>query len=219
MVQNPILWSFRRCPYAMRARLGLLAAGVTVELREIVLRAKPEAFLQTSPTATVPALRDGEHVLDESLDIMVWALRQNDPLGLLDMPQEGWDLIEANDGPYKAALDHTKYATRYPDLDPKAERVIASGYLIVLDQQLQGHPWLFGDQPKLADLAILPFVRQFANIDRTWFGAQDWPNLAAWLNRFTSGDTFEKIMPKFPPWNDGDAPVFFGDAASHSQAV
>ncbi len=219
MLQYPTLWSFRRCPYAMRARLGILSAGLKVELREIILRAKPEAFLETSPSATVPALRLSDQVLDESLDIMVWALRQNDPLALLDMPDDGWDLIQANDGPYKAALDHTKYATRYPDLDHVAERAVASAYLVALEERLQGQMWLFGEQPKLADLAILPFVRQFANIDRAWFDVQDWSSLRAWLDRFTDSVMFAQIMPKFPPWSQGDAPVLFGDVADHSQSV
>ena len=126
MCNHPIFWSFRRCPYAMRARLAVLGAGLKVELREIVLRDKPQAFLNTSPSATVPALRLGDRVLDESLDIMVWALKQRDPQRMLDMPDEGWQLIARNDGPFKAALDHTKYAVRYPDLDPRAERAKAA---------------------------------------------------------------------------------------------
>ncbi|NVO25622.1 glutathione S-transferase [Donghicola mangrovi] len=206
----PVLYSFRRCPYAMRARLGLLSAGMPVELREVVLRDKPQAFLETSPTGTVPALRAGDLVIDESLDIMVWALRQSDPLGLLDMPPEGWDLIAANDGPFKAALDHTKYVTRYPDHDPEAERAKAATHLAALDRRLTGHDWLFGDRETLADLAILPFVRQFAYIDRAWFDAQPWPHLIGWLDRFLASDRFARVMPKFPQWTEGAEPVIFG---------
>ena len=206
----PIFWTFRRCPYAMRARLALLSARVTVELREILLRDKPRAFLETSASATVPALRLDDRVLDESLDIMVWALRQNDPERLLDMPDKGWDLIAANDGPFKQALDHTKYASRHPDLDPAEERRKAAGYLVELDAQLAGRQWLFGASPAIADLAILPFVRQFANTDRPWFDAQAWPGLIAWLDRFTGGKPFARIMTKYPPWSEGDPPVWFG---------
>lgn len=210
MTPHPILWTFRRCPYAMRARLGILSAGVQVELREILLRDKPQAFLDTSATATVPALRLQDRVIDESQDIMVWALERNDPLRLLDMPQDGWSLIETNDGPFKAALDHTKYATRYPELDHEAERNRAASYLIDLDQQLSGQPWLFGNCATLADLALLPFVRQFAHIDRAWFDDQPWPNLILWLDRFLGGEAFGQIMHKYKPWSEDDEPIWFG---------
>lgn len=210
MPPHPILWSFRRCPYAIRARLAIQQAGLRVELREILLRDKPQAFLDTSPSATVPTLRDGANVLDESLDIMVWALRRNDPIGLLDMPPEGWALIEANDGPFKTALDHTKYAVRYPDLDAGEERARAARHLAALDPMIGDGAWLFGTRPTLADLALLPFVRQFANTDRAWFDAQDWPGLHGWLDRFTEGPAFHAIMVKHPPWFEGQAPLWFG---------
>ena len=213
MTSHPILWSFRRCPYAIRARLAVQSAGLRVELREILLRDKPDAFLDTSPSATVPALRLSDRVLDESLDIMIWALKQSDPMGLLDMPEEGWDLIADNDGPFKAALDHTKYATRFPDLDPEEERARAGTYLAALDARLAGKDWLFGARPTIADLALLPFVRQFANIDRPRFDAEGWTNLNGWLDRFLESDAFSGVMPKFTPWKTGDAPFWFGDGA------
>ena len=212
MDQDPIFWSFRRCPYAMRARLAVRFADVQVELREILLRDKPQAFLDTSASATVPALKAGDLVIDESLDIMVWALKQNDPLGLLEMPEAGWDLIGANDGPFKAALDHTKYASRYPDMDASEEREKATAHLMELEAMFDGQPWLFGSRPTLADYAILPFVRQFAHIDRAWFDAQDWPELRGWLDRFLESDSFQAIMQKYPPWADGDAATYFGRA-------
>lgn len=213
MTSHPILWSFRRCPYAIRARLALASSGLRVELREILLRDKPQAFLDTSASATVPALRAGDDILDESLDIMVWALTRNDPQGLLDMPQVGWDLISDNDGPFKDALDHTKYAVRYPDHDAEVERETAARYLRVLDARLIGQDWLFGARATLADLAILPFVRQFANIDRAWFDAQDWPHLIVWLDRFLESEAFAHVMGKYPPWTSGQAPVWFDAAA------
>lgn len=210
MSKPPILWSFRRCPYAMRARLAVKSAGITVELREILLKDKPQAFRDTSPSATVPALGLLDRVLDESLDIMVWALEQADPDGLLDMPQDGWALIAANDGPFKTALDHTKYAVRFPDLDAEAERGKAGAILHDLDHRLKGQAALFGPRHSLADLAILPFVRQFANTDRGWFDGQDWPDLIRWLEGFTQGDAFTQIMGKHAPWAEGDTPVWFG---------
>lgn len=210
MTEHPILWSFRRCPYAIRARLAIARAGVQVELREITLRNKPELFRQTSASATVPALRIGDHVIDESLDIMVWALKQNDPARMLDMPETGWDLIATNDGAFKAALDHTKYATRYPDLDPEAERARAATILMRLNDQLGRQTWLFGDRPSLADDAIVPFVRQFANIDRDWFDAQPWPALIAWLDLSLASELFADVMVKYEPWVEGAQPIWFG---------
>jgi glutathione S-transferase len=210
MTDFPILWTFRRCPYAMRARLAILCSGVNVELREILLRDKPAAFLSTSPTATVPTLRYGTQVFDESLDIMVWALKQADPQRLLDMPDEGWSLIETSDGPFKTALDHTKYAVRYPTLDAEIERDKAASFLMSLDQRLSSQKALFGDRLTISDYAILPFVRQFANIDRDWFDAQPWPNLSAWLTDFTQSDRFARIMAKCTPWSEGDLVILFG---------
>jgi glutathione S-transferase len=209
MANDPILWTFRRCPYAIRARLALASSGVKVELREILLRDKPKAFLQTSPSGTVPTLHLPDQVIDESLEIMVWALGQNDPQQLLDMPQVGWDLIATNDGPFKDALDHTKYATRYPDLNIQEERSKAASYLRNLDEQLDRRSWLFGDRPTLADLALLPFVRQFAHIDRAWFDEQGWQNLAAWLDRFLESDAFLRVMNKYTPWTEGETTIWF----------
>ena len=209
MDTHPIFWTFRRCPYAMRARLALASSGVGGELREILLRDKPDAFLETSASATVPALRAGDLVIDESRDIMIWALEQSDPEHLLDMPESGWELIARNDGPFKQALDHTKYASRYPDLDASVERAKAAEFLMDLEGQLDGQTWLFGVRPTVADYAILPFVRQFANTDRAWFDAQDWPNVRGWLDRFLESERFKGIMSKYAPWAEGDAPVWF----------
>ena len=207
MPPTPILWSFRRCPYAMRARLAIQSAGVQCELREILLKDKPAAFLAASASDTVPALQT-DTTIDESHDIMIWALLQNDPEGWLDMPDEGYDLITENDGPFKAALDHTKYAVRHPDKDEAEERAKASIFLQDLNQRLT-KAYLFKDTPTLADMAILPFVRQFANTDRAWFDVQDWSNLIHWLDAFLTSDAFKGIMAKYPPWQDGQTPVHF----------
>ncbi|MDG1118644.1 MAG: glutathione S-transferase [Flavimaricola sp.] len=203
---TPILYSFRRCPYAMRARLALAVSGQLVELREVSLKAKHPAFLAASASGTVPCLVTEEATLDESLDIMIWALQKNDPEGWLTMPQAGRDWISRADGPFKQALDRTKYATRYADADPAEERVKAAGFLADLEAQLSD--WIF-DRPTLADFAILPFVRQFAFIDKTWFDAQPWPRLQAWLERFLSSDQFDRIMPKYPIWDEADEAILF----------
>lgn len=204
---KPILYSFRRCPYAMRARLAVAAAGVGVELREILLKDKPEAFLAVSESGTVPSLVTADGVIDESFDIMLWALKQNDPQRWLTMPDEGFDWITRADGPFKQALDRTKYETRYRDSDPSQQRDIAAGFLSDLDAQITH--WMYDDHPTLADYAILPFVRQFAFIDKAWFDAQAWPNLQGWLERFLTSKGFEAMMLKYPPWKEGDAPVSF----------
>lgn len=203
----PILYSFRRCPYAMRARLGIASARQSVELREIVLRDKSPEFLTASPSGTVPCLVADGQSIDESLDVMIWALNRNDPEHWLDMPDAGWDLIKTADGPFKRALDRTKYATRYPDENPDAHRADAMAFLAGLDRQID--TWLFG-RPTIADFAILPFVRQFAFIDKNRFDAEPLPNLHRWLAQFLASDRFEAIMAKYDKWHAGDPPIFFG---------
>jgi len=220
---RPVLYSFRRCPYAIRARLAIAVSGVGVELREVVLRDKPQAFLDASPSGTVPCLvtagqsENGAEavagiepeplVIDESLDIMIWALEHNDPEAWLDMPDAGHEWIARCDGPFKRALDRTKYAPRYPDADPEVERDRAHGFLSDLDSVLD-EDWIFG-RPTLADFAILPFVRQFAFIDKQRFDAEPWPRLLPWLERFLGTPRFESVMRKYPKWHDGDTPTPF----------
>lgn len=173
----PVLYSFRRCPYAMRARLALAVSGQVCELREVVLRAKPQGLLQASPKATVPVLvlPDGT-VLEQSLDIMRWALACNDPAGWLT-PSLGDEagmlaLIAECDGPFKQALDRCKYPSRYPEADAALARARAVEWLQGLEARLAEQPFLFGTQVALADMAIAPFVRQFAGIDADWWAAQ-----------------------------------------------
>lgn len=208
------LYSFRRCPYAMRARLAIKCADIRVELREVVLRDKPEAMLALSPKGTVPVLQleDGR-LLEESLDIALWALGENDPLGLLPKEEarlnEALSLIVVNDGPFKHHLDRTKYGTRYPDEDPAEHRAAASAHLMQLNERLAKTPWLLGARMTIADITIAPFVRQFANIDRSWFNAEPWPHLITWLERFLASELFQSVMQKYPQWREGDAPTFF----------
>lgn len=190
----------------MRARLAIASSGQPVELREIVLRDKAPSFLGASPSGTVPCLVTESGVIDESLDIMKWALSQHDPESWLEMPDDGWDWIARTDGPFKSALDRTKYGTRYPDTDPNEQRELAAVFLSDLNDQIKN--WIF-DQPSIADYAILPFVRQFAFIDKAWFDEQPWPNLHAWLERFLASDRFDSIMEKYAKWAEGDAPILF----------
>lgn len=209
MATLPVLWTFRRCPYAMRARLAIVSSGQHVELREILLRDKPAPFRAASPKATVPVIQDGTAVIEESRDVMLWALNRNDPEGWLDMPDTGHALIDTCDGPFKMALDHTKYAVRFPDREEADERAKAMVFLRDLNQRLEKTPFLMGNRRTLADMAILPFVRQFANTDRAWFDAQGLLPLTAWLDDFLASPRFRAVMTKYPPWQAGQDQVFF----------
>jgi glutathione S-transferase len=203
----PILYSFRRCPYAMRARLAILASGTVCELREVKLSAKPAALIEASPKATVPVLvqPDGA-VIAESLEIMRWCLGQSDPAGWL--ARDDPTLIAANDGPFKRNLDAYKYPDR--QRDPGVHRAAGLTFLTELDSRLAGQGQLCGAAPGLADMAIMPFVRQFAAIDPAWFAAQPLPQLKPWLAGHLKSALFAAIMVRFAPWQAGDAPVFFG---------
>lgn len=205
----PVLYSFRRCPYAMRARMALWVAGVTVELREVKLAAKPPALLAASPKGTVPvlALHDGQ-VIDQSLDIMRWALAQADPEGWLAGDDAG--LIAANDGVFKHHLDRAKYPGRYDEDGVTDHRAAALALLEPLEERLAQAPFLCGETCSLTDIALFPFIRQFAAIDPDWFAAQGLSHLQGWLARLLASDLFAAIMPKFAPWQEGDAPVLFG---------
>ncbi len=217
----PILYSFRRCPYAMRARLALAVSGQRCELREILLRNKPAEMLAASPKATVPVLLLPEGtVIDQSLDIMRWALRQNDAEGWIPADSASREaqqtLIAANDGPFKRDLDRYKYPNRYAgehagdeQAFAQTHRSSAARWLMGVDAMLGRHDWLFGPTASLADMAILPFVRQFAHTDAAWFAEQPWPHLLGWLARWESGALFERVMEKYPPWKAGQRGVEF----------
>ena len=200
----------------MRARLAIAVSGIQTELREVVLRDKPPEMLAASPKATVPVLvLPDDRVLEESLDLMFWALEQSDPEDWLTPWQGSHDaveaLIEINDGPFKRALDRYKYPSRYPDenIDREEQREIALGFLKDYDEQLAATGWLFGDQPSLADMALLPFVRQYAHVAKDWFDAQSIPNVQRWLTRFLESPLFLSIMMKYPKWEAPAAGVTF----------
>lgn len=210
----PVLYSFRRCPYAMRARLALTMSGEAHELREVVLRNKPAEMLAASPKGTVPVLvLPGSEVMDESLDVMLWALRRNDPEQWLAPAQGSLDdmltLIAGNDGAFKRSLDRYKYPNRYAEESAgnaeafaQRQRGLGAAWLLKLDGMLAGG-WLFGERVSLADMALLPFVRQFAHTDPVWFAEQPWPRLQAWLARFEASGLFVGVMEKHAPWQAG----------------
>ena len=209
----PILYSFRRCPYAIRARLAIKASGVQVALREVVLRDKPAELLQASSKATVPVLQlpDGR-VLEQSLDIMRWALEQHDPHEWL-RPQEQEEalaLIALNDGPFKQALDGYKYASRHPDRPMHAWRDEAVGVMLApLNARLADRPFLLRDTASLADMAIVPFIRQFAAVEPDWFDNAPFAPLQAWMHRIVSSGMFQSVMAKFTPWQAGKTEATF----------
>lgn len=202
---DPVLYSFRRCPYAMRARLALVVSGTRCELREIKLSAKPQTMLDASPKGTVPVLvlPDGE-VIDQSLEIMRWALTNRDPEGWL--ARDDPSLIAANDGTFKYHLDRYKYPERY-GTDALAHRAEGLTFLRVLETRLTGSAQLCGSTRGLADAATIPFVRQFAAVDREWFGAQPLPHLKVWLAGHLASDLFMAIMTRLAPWSPGDHPI------------
>jgi len=211
----PVLYSFRRCPYAVRARMALAISGQACALREIVFRAKPADMLAASPKGTVPVLvLPGGRVIDESLDIMHWTLERHDPGSWLrpedSTPADMAALIEAIDGPFKHHLDRYKYAARHDDADPATERDAALTLLAPLNTRLDRHAFLFGARATLADIAIFPFVRQFANTDRAWFDGLPLAPLQTWLAGLLAAPLFNAVMDKYPRWSPGDANIVFG---------
>lgn len=204
----PILYSFRRCPYAMRARMALLVAGLPCVLREVELRAKPAAMLAASPKGTVPVLvlPQGE-VLAESLDIMHWALARHDPRGWRDGAAAAQALIAACDGEFKHHLDRYKYAGRYPGADAADHRARAAAFVAALEARLAADAWLAGARPGLADAAVMPFVRQYAHTEAAWFAGQSWPRVQAWLAALEASALFATAMRKVAPWQPDQAPL------------
>ncbi len=196
----PLLYSFRRCPYAIRARLAIAQAGVAVLVHEVALRDKPQALLNLSPKGTVPVLRlpDGQ-VIEQSLDIMKWALRQHDPQAWLRTSPND-DLIDTNDGPFKHWLDRYKYAQRHPQHSASHYREQAVQVLVApLEDRLKHQAFLGGSQPCLADVALFPFIRQFAAVDSTWFELSQWSHTRQWLAGWATSALFAQVMAKPTP--------------------
>lgn len=196
-----ILYSFRRCPWAMRARLALHYAGCAVQVHEVAMKHKPAELLALSPKGTVPVLDTGSVVLEESLDIMRWALAQHDPQDwrLLDDPaaaQQGEALIARNDSTFKAQVNLYKYAERYPEYTRAQYRLQAEPWLAELEGLLGGRPYLLADYPSLADAALLPLLRQFAGVEPKWFAEAPYPQLRSWLQGWLASDVFKAVMAK-----------------------
>ncbi len=212
--EKPILYSFRRCPYAMRARMAIAVSGQICALREVVLRNKPPEMIAASPKGTVPiiVLPDGQ-IIEESLKIMYWALYRNDPEGWLapinEYSHDVEALISENDGSFKDNLDRYKYSNRYEHSNPLYHRKKGTEFLKKLDARLSKTTFLSGNKFTFTDAAISPFIRQFANHDRDWFNALELPGIQKWLNNIINSDKFLNIMTKYPAWESGsDEPAF-----------
>ena len=202
---KPILYSFRRCPYAIRARMALNYAGIAVELREVLLRDKPFSMLQASAKGTVPVLvLPGDRVIDESAEVMRWALDQQDPQRWWrnDLANATNALVEENDFVFKKHLDHYKYADRHPEQTAIFYRTAAEEFLQKLEQRLVRRHFLMDSDLSFADVAIFPFIRQFAFVDKAWFDQTSYPKLQAWLQSFLDSDLFLSVMKKFPTWRE-----------------
>ena len=199
----PILYSYRRCPYAMRARMALKLAGIQVEIREISLREKPAHMLQVSPKGTVPVLvlADGS-VIEQSLEIMQWALKARALQTNIHEASRAASLvlISENDDAFKRALDAYKYPERYPSKTQGQHRADGEVFLQKLENLLQNNLYLFGNAPSLADIAIFPFVRQFAAVDAAWFDDSPYPKLKVWLKTLVDSELFASIMEKQPTY-------------------
>ena len=216
MSNHPVFYSFRRCPYAMRARWALLEAGLLVQWREIDLKTKPVEMLEVSPKGTVPVLvlNDGT-VIDESLEVMNWALKQADPRGLLNTPGST-DLISENDGPFKHHLDRFKYSDRYPNTSKDDHRDAGLAILRRWNDRIAADGWLMGEQITLADAALWPFVRQWRIADPVSFDADPTlTSLRTWLSGFLDNPMFQRLMQRADPWSpNGLQPHFPADAVS-----
>ena len=192
-----LLYSFRRCPYAMRARLALRYSGVAVRIIEVSLKAKPAEMLALSPKGTVPVLSVEGRVIEESLEIMQWALAQHDPDDwLLQGDPAVLALIAENDQVFKHHLNRYKYAERYPEQPMEHYRAEGEVFLQKLEGLLAEREYLLAEHPSLADAALAPFVRQFAHVDREWFAGTAYDRLQAWLHRFLESPLFTAVMAK-----------------------
>jgi len=214
MLELPILYSFRRCPYAIRARLAIKVSNIKVELREVLLADKPKELLACSPKGTVPVLvLPDATVIEESRDIMLWALTQQDPQNWLSdhiaQRDEINRLIDINDTEFKQHLDHYKYADRFPEKSTETYRQQGERFLQQLEEKLKNNLYLVADEISLADMAIFPFVRQFAFVDKTWFEQTEYKKLQTWLDNLLADNLFSEVMKKYSRWRPDDTLQIF----------
>jgi len=215
-MSHPVLYSLRQCPYAMRARIGVLLANQSVVLRDIVMTNIPTEMLTASPKGTVPVLvLSDSSVIEESLNIMLWALKQNDPDNLLyrherDALDNMLTLIQRCDNEFVDALKKYKAASRYHDSNILSYRQQCEIFINDLEESLKKHHFIMGDSASLVDYAILPFIRQFSNVDKKWYKQAPYPKLQQWLENHYQNPIFAKAMTKYPQWLDSNEIVIFG---------
>jgi glutathione S-transferase len=197
---RPYLFSYRRCPYAMRARMALVESDIEFDIYEISLRNKPYEMLSISPKGTVPVLRVNELVLDESLDIMKWASQnsKSNQFQILSLQDKkiSDELISLNDGKFKVSLDHYKYFDRYPDKSIIKYRESCYFFLEILEERLSSTNFLISDERTFVDISIFPFIRQFMNVDKTWFDNSKYKKIKKWLILLIESDLFKRVMVK-----------------------
>lgn len=230
----PVLYSLRNCPYAMRARIAIFKSKQAVLLRDVVLTNKPQEMLIASPKGTVPVLvlANGT-VIDESLAVMLWTLTETDPDNLMHSDVDGsindkadsvlaemLTLIDEFDHDFKACLDKYKCAKRYQrgnSLEDSIEqcRAACEVYIQQLEHRLTEHAFLMSDKESLADIALLPFIRQFAKVERQWYLQSPYSKVRQWLNHYLQSPMFTKVMAKYPLWLDNYDVVIFGDTTLH----
>jgi glutathione S-transferase len=211
MQTHPVLYSFRRCPYAIRARMALKNASIVCELREVNLNNKPLVMTNLSNKGTVPVLQltDGT-IIDESMEVMMWALQQDDPDSWLGVESQNTrQLIDKNDNEFKLYLDHYKYFQSYPEKTQLSYRQSAEDFIELLETHLQIHDGngFVSDRLSLADVAIFPFIRQFAHVDWEWFCNSQYKNLINWLLIFEKSELFLSVMQKYNPWQENQRVV------------
>lgn len=198
----PILYTFRRCPYAMRARMAIHAAGIKVKQIEVSLKNKPQSLLDYSPKGTVPVVvTTNGKVIDESRDIMLWALQQADPDNWLLQndkikQQQMKQIVDSCDTEFKPLLDRYKYFDRHPEQTQEEYRHQAEIFLKILEDNLSKHAFLVDENIRFADVAIFPFIRQFAGVEVIWFAESPYQNLQRWLDACVNSELFAAVMKK-----------------------
>jgi len=217
----PVLYSLRNCPYAMRARIAIYYAKQKVALRDVVLTNKPDEMIQVSPKGTVPVLVFNEEtktpkIIEESLEVMLWALQESDPDNYLQsgMPHllaEMLSLISQFDHEFKACFDKYQCAKRYHEDSLEKDREACEKYIAELEQRLNQHDFLMSNTPSLADIALLPFIRKFSKVERQWYLQSPYPKLRSWLNHYLQSRMFSKVMTKYPLWLENKEVIIFGE--------
>lgn len=212
----PILYSLRRCPYAMRGRMGIALSKQQVLLREIITKDKPSELLASSAKGTVPVLvlPDGQ-IIEQSLDVMNWALQQNDPQDLLrssnpTLNQQVHQLIKVNDDEFIGHLEKYRASVRYRNIDKEQRRQDCEGFISKLEALLTDQAYFFGETPSLADFAVMPFVSQFVRVEKKWFVQSEYQNVGRWLRTHLDSKLYTQVMKQYPLWNETKQDCLFG---------